>query len=172
MKLTDAAIRILKQLDALIAQIHSNDFIRRSETLGGATVGQHIRHTLEFFICFQSGYYTGVVNYDRRNHDPMIESDKACAAAVIMRIREFVQDLHHDKRLTLEIGYDTSREHYDSVITNAMRELVYNIEHSVHHMAMIRIGVRDVAPYVVLDADFGVAASSLRYVASSECSTK
>lgn len=172
MKLTDAAIRILTQLDTLIVQLQPRDFTKPSKVLGGATIGQHIRHTLEFFTCFEAGYHKGVVNYDKRSHDPLIETNIKLARMLIMRIKEFVQNLHDDKTLTLETGYDISNERHEAVTTNAMRELVYNIEHSVHHMAMIRIGVREVAPYAKLDHDFGIAASTIRHVALSESQAK
>jgi len=165
MTVTHAAIAILKQLDDLIGRVLPQDFRRPSETLGGATIGRHIRHTLEFFACFESGYHKGVINYDKRSHDALIETDKTFASALISRIIVFVQELHPNKQLTLEVGYDTSADTYQHVNTNSTRELVYNIEHAVHHMAMIRIAVNEIAPYAVLHADFGVAASTLRYAA-------
>jgi hypothetical protein len=51
--------------------------------------------------------------------------------------------------------------------TNYFRELTYNIEHAVHHMAIIKIGIREVANYVTLPADFGIAASTIRYKEAS-----
>ena len=41
------------------------------------------------------------------------------------------------------------------------RELVYNIEHAVHHMAMIKIGLRQIAPEILIDKNFGVAQSTV-----------
>jgi len=33
----------------------------------------------------------------------------------------------------------------------------------VHHMAIMKIGLREVAGYVKLTSDFGIAASTIRY---------
>jgi hypothetical protein len=41
--------------------------------------------------------------------------------------------------------------------------LVYNIEHAVHHMAIMKIGIREVADYINLPDNFGIAVSTLRY---------
>ena len=79
MDVREACSDILGQLTDLVTQINEQDFIRPTETLGGSTIGQHIRHTLEFFICFENGYSVGVINYDKRAHDKLIESDKYIA---------------------------------------------------------------------------------------------
>lgn len=162
MNINLACAHILSQLTDLVAQINEDDFVKPSDQLSHSTIGQHLRHTLEFFICFESGYQQGIVNYDKRAHDKQIERDKYIALAAIGRIEAFVKSFE-EKELKLEVGYDLSQEEFVTINTTAMRELVYNIEHAVHHMAIIKIGVREVAPYVILPKDFGVAASTIRY---------
>jgi uncharacterized damage-inducible protein DinB len=163
MHLKQACTHILEQLAEVCHQVEQEHFSRPVETLGMSTVGQHIRHTLEFFICLERGVERGLVNYDKREHDKLIETDKALAASTIEAIKRFVSGVAGDKPLTLEVGYDLSKEQYVTVQTNLSRELVYNIEHAVHHMALIKIGVREIAPYVQLPSDFGIAASTVRY---------
>lgn len=163
MHLKKACTHILEQIADVCWQIQHEHFSQPIETLGMSTIGQHIRHTLEFFICLQRGVGRGVVNYDRRERDQQIETDKALAASKVEMIKRFVSDLTDNTPLTLEVGYDLSKEQYVTVQTNFSRELVYNIEHAVHHMALIKIGVREIAPYVHLPSDFGIAASTLRY---------
>ncbi|HYG17699.1 MAG TPA: hypothetical protein VD816_02175 [Ohtaekwangia sp.] len=162
MNIRNACTHILAQLHGLVEQIRDSDFVQPVESLGHSTIGQHIRHTLEFFLCFQNGWREGVINYDRRNHDKLIESDKFVALSVIRQVQEFVNTLH-DKPLRLEVSYDLFQEDFETIETTATRELVYNIEHAVHHMAIIKIGVREIAGYLTLPADFGIAASTIRY---------
>ncbi|MGC1241138.1 MAG: DinB family protein [Chryseosolibacter sp.] len=163
MILSKAAIHILNQLAELVKQIQESDFSRPSQALSKSTIGQHIRHTLEFFLCLEAGFSRGIINYDKRGHDKQIETDKALAIDAIGQVMQFVSRLKPDHPLTLEVGYDPLDEEYVSVGTNSTRELVYNVEHAVHHMAIIKIGVREIAPYVVLPPDFGIAASTMRY---------
>lgn len=162
MNLREAGSGILTQLTGLVTQLTEEDFARASDTLSKSTIGQHVRHTLEFFICFENGYNAGVVNYDKRAHDKLIESDKYIALSVISRIGDFVTTFT-DKPLMLQVGYDLACNDWVTIETTANRELVYNIEHAVHHMAIMKIGIREIAPYVVLSSDFGVAASTIRY---------
>lgn len=164
MNISEACIQILDQLATLVQEIDSRDFVKPSSALSQSSVGQHLRHTLEFFICFEQGFDRGVVNYDKRAHDKLIETDKFIALSTIHRIKSFVISLQDaNKPLRLEVGYDLDKEEYISIETNALRELAYNIEHAVHHMAIMKIGIREVASYITLPSDFGVAASTVRH---------
>lgn len=162
-QLIQASSVILDQLSNVIGQLTETEFIRSSETLSGSSIGQHLRHTLEFFFCLEQGYDKGIINYDKRAHDKLIETDKEVALLAIDRIRQFISKQTQDKSLTLEVGYDLNNDENVSVNTNYFRELTYNIEHAVHHMAIMKIGIREVAPDTIISSDFGVAASTLRY---------
>src|SRR5688500_11164040 len=163
MHLTEACLNILSQLNDLVKQVEEKDFKRPSVALSNSTIGQHLRHTLEFFLCFESGYDKGLINYDKRAHDKLIESDKFIALSTLSRISDFIQNLNSNRALKLEVGYDVAADDFVTIETNAVRELVYNIEHAVHHMAIVKIAVREVPPYVTLPSDFGIAASTIRY---------
>ncbi|MEJ7643063.1 MAG: hypothetical protein WKF87_00580 [Chryseolinea sp.] len=166
MDLTQACSNILAQLTDLVRQIREHDFVKPAETLSNSTIGQHLRHTLEFFLCFENGYEHGIINYDKRAHDKLIESDKFIALSNIDRIKSFISNLS-EKTLHLEVGYDLENDDFLTIHTTAMRELVYNIEHAVHHMAIMKIGIREIASYISLSPDFGIAASTIRYKESS-----
>jgi uncharacterized damage-inducible protein DinB len=166
MQLTHLSSRILGQLSDAMRQLAPEDFCRASRALSNATIGQHLRHTLEFFICLERGLSSGVVNYDNREHDERMEKDKDTAIEAMVRVINFVRTLKENHPLVLEVGYDVDSDEAQSMETNVFRELTYNIEHAVHHMAMIKIGLRDVAPYVVIPPDFGVAVSTMRHKAS------
>ena len=85
------------------------------------------------------------------------------ALRTIKRTTEFVESISSDKKLQLQVSYNPASEEYVAIETTILRELVYNIEHAVHHMAMIKIGVREAAPYLVLPSNFGVAVSTIRH---------
>ncbi len=162
MNLSKACANTLSQLADLVNQIDEFDFVKPSAALGNSTIGQHLRHTLEFFICLENGFESGIVNYDKRAHDKLIESDKFIALSTINRITDFISTLN-ERPLKLEVGYDLNTEDCVTIDTTALRELVYNIEHAVHHMAIMKIGIREVASYVTLPSDFGIAASTVRH---------
>lgn len=163
MQLIQACTHILRQLEDVVHQLSEKEFSQPCPALSQSTIGQHLRHTLEFFMCLQAGFDQGVVNYDRRPHDKLIESDKFIALSAMAAIRDFIESQREDKHLQLEVGYERNSEDWVVVATNYFRELTYNIEHAVHHMAIMKIGIREVAPGVNLPEGFGVAVSTLRH---------
>jgi uncharacterized damage-inducible protein DinB len=163
MQLVHACASILDQLEDVVRQMTAEDFSRPSPALSNSTVGQHLRHTVEFFLCLENGFREGVINYDKRAHDKLIESDKFIALNAIRKIRDFVGTTAEDASLRLDVGYDRHSDECVTIQTNYYRELTYNIEHAVHHMALIKIGVREIAGYVKLPSDFGIAVSTLRH---------
>ena len=163
MQIVSACTTILRQLSDIVHQLDEMDFSRPSAALGNATVGQHLRHTIEFFLCLEQGFEQGVVNYDKRAHDEVLETDKLVALSTLSRIEKFIKTPHTDRFLKLEVGYHRNNDECVEIETNYLRELTYNIEHAVHHMAIMKIGIREVAPYVIIPKDFGIAMSSLRY---------
>jgi uncharacterized damage-inducible protein DinB len=163
MQLSNACVAILNQLSELVVQLKDTDYAKPSKALTNSTIGQHLRHTLEFFICLEDGYGKGLVNYDKRNHDKLIETDKFIALSTIQKIADFISSQKSDQSLKLEVGYNLNNEEAMTIDSTYLRELIYNIEHAVHHMAIMKIGIHEVAPYIALPSDFGVAASTIRY---------
>ncbi|MEM9858984.1 MAG: DinB family protein [Bacteroidota bacterium] len=163
MKLVKACTEILGQLEVIVEEIKNEDFSSPIDTLNNSTIGQHMRHTLEFFSCLMHNHKSGVINYDNRDHDRIIESDTTIALALIQDLKNFVTNIKSDVSLKLEANYSLEKEDTISISTNLFRELTYNIEHAIHHMAIIKIGLREVAPYVTIPAHFGVAVSTVKY---------
>ena len=62
-----------------------------------------------------------------------------------------------------KIQKNKSKDGENDRASNLDRELVYNIEHAIHHMALIKIGIKEVAPQLQLPEGFGVANSTIRH---------
>ena len=163
MKLIEACKDILGQLSNIVKNIQPEDFTKEVPTLNNSTIGQHIRHTLEFFTCLMNNHHSGYINYDERDHDKVIETDQLIAQAVIEDLINFLDNNTEDKPLVLEANYAFNDEAGTKLNTNLHRELAYNIEHAIHHMAIIKIGLKQVAPYVDIPSHFGVAVSTIKY---------
>ncbi|UII34449.1 DinB family protein [Fulvivirga ulvae] len=163
MKLIRACKDILDQLAGVVREIRDEDFSKQVPTLNNSTIGQHIRHTLEFFICLKNNSASGIINYDNRNHDQLIETDKHLALNTINELSVFFTANSENKPLKLAANYCLNNDQTELIETNFLRELAYNIEHAIHHMAIIKIGVKEIAPYIELPPHFGVAVSTIKF---------
>lgn len=148
------------QLHNAIDELTDSEYTQKSEILSGATIGQHTRHIIELFQCLENGYDEGVVNYEKRKRDYRIETDRELACLLLRRIFRNLDK--SNKRISLEA------EDYDETVetivipSNYYREIAYNLEHTIHHMALIRVGINEVSN-IILPEEFGVAYSTIKY---------
>lgn len=161
MDIKSASKNVLNQLMVILDQINSNDYIRTEETLG-ASIGQHVRHILEFYLRLIKGFKTGIVNYDLRDRDVRLEADIDFARETIRSIFEHI-DISEPKGLKLELNYGDPEDSNIVIDTNMQRELVYNIEHAIHHMAIIKNALKESCAYIQLPQGFGIASSTIRF---------
>ena len=152
---------VLVQLTAAICAIKSEDYYKKSRLLNGSTIGGHTRHVIELFQCLLNGYQSGIVNYEHRKRDLNIENNKDYACKLLIDIANTIE--LPNKKLLLE-GFcnDVEENEICSIATNYYRELIYNLEHCIHHMALIRVGINELSE-IILPENFGVAPSTMQY---------
>lgn len=151
---------LFKQIENALQLICSGQYAQSNPLMGNATVGQHVRHIIELYQEMLTGYRTGEINYENRQRNYLIETDKDVAA---LQMRAIVTMLAMvDKDLLLTSAYNINDSNNTTVTTTYARELVYNIEHSIHHMALIRIAFKS-AFNIELNNEFGVAPSTLKF---------
>lgn len=160
MKIQKAIQNVFVQLSESIRELTHEEYTHQSNILFSATIGQHVRHVIELFLELEKGYESGRINYDKRKRDYTIETDKDVAIKLLHEIYLRLNRL--DKNLLLEATYDEQQEDTVLISTNYFRELMYNLEHTVHHMALIRVGINEVSRVVVPEG-FGVASSTIKY---------
>ena len=163
MEIKEACNNILEQVGGIIEQFSDSDFVKPVQAFNGATIGQHFRHSLEFFQCLMSGYSLSEVSYDKREHDKDLESNKLLALDLINKIKLFITHCDVSKHISLSVSYDPESDTEVSIDSNMAREITYNIEHIVHHMALVKIGIKEVCPKVSLPVEFGIAVSTIKY---------
>lgn len=163
MSIQQSAKVLLNQLRDVIDQLRDDDFSKPIVTLSGSSLGQHIRHTIEFFLCLMDGADKDEINYDDRKHDKFIEKDRKLALSVLDRIDSFLEKNLEDHPMDLVADYSIEGDKEVRISSSLYRELACNIDHAIHHMALIKIGVKDLGKHVKLPNYFGVAISTVRY---------
>ncbi|MEO9511298.1 MAG: DinB family protein [Flavobacteriaceae bacterium] len=163
MSITSITINHLNQLKELAENLTDDQLSETLPVLNNATIGQHIRHILEFYICLLECANFEYLNYDDRKRDKNIEvSTEKCLSIVKYLLKEMKKH-QKDFEMTLYADYGTGQTNKAvSVKTSFFRELLYNIEHLVHHLAIVKIGLQSLEPIVKISDNFGIAASTIR----------
>jgi len=165
--LRQATDQNLEFLEDVLNQLNDDQFSRSLDILSNSTIGMHVRHILEFYTCLISAVKDGgIVDYDSRVRDTSLESSTVNCKNTIKRISEFLKDVEEeDIEMQLKVNYClTKQEDAETmtISTSLHRELQYNIEHAVHHLAIIKIGIKSLEDSFKLDDNFGIAASTIR----------
>ncbi|MEM7180755.1 MAG: DinB family protein [Spirochaetota bacterium] len=157
---------ILSQLIELISKLDRDAYKTEMELLSGSTLGKHFRHILNFYENLYQGFLTGVVCYDTRNRDSQIEEDPSYAKKQFTDYMVKLSVLPGQTTLQLEAKVEMDSEK-TSLMTNTTveREILYVIEHTIHHMAIIKMAVLHYYPKIAIPANLGVAFSTIRQTA-------
>jgi hypothetical protein len=159
--LQKASVDALGQLVSVLGTLNADDFRTPLPVLSGGTIGRHVRHLVEFYQCLFGGLVTGTVDYDARARNPVLEEEPALAVSVLEHLAHRIGEIGPDQPLVLYTRYAPGEK--VTVPTTLYRELVYNLEHCIHHQATIRIGLWALPQPASLPDSFGVAPSTLQY---------
>lgn len=151
---------IFTQLSEALRRLTDNEYRQPRQILFNASIGEHVRHTIEFFLCLEKGYESGVVNYEKRDRDYRIESDKDFAVTLLEDIYDNIDKPNINLLLKSDEIENKTGEVF--IATNYYREIIYNLEHAIHHMALIRVGINEVST-IEIPGEFGVAGSTIKF---------
>src|ERR1044071_7375066 len=104
MQLQQAVNNIFVQLTDTLCQLSEQEYSKPCTTLFNNTIGQHVRHIIELFQCLEKGYESGLVNYEKRKRDMLIEKNKDFAQVLLQKIYNGLE--RPNKKLLLESNYD------------------------------------------------------------------
>ena len=144
----------LDQLIELVSNLKDEQYIAIPEG-NTSSVGQHLRHTLEIFILLVDNYELGKLDYESRARNLELEENRALAIHKLNYLKE-----HFNKPdKTIEL-------HNNQVVikTSYSRELLYQLEHIVHHNAIIRPIVASFLGNDIQE-NFGYAPATIKYQA-------
>ncbi|MFW0739907.1 DinB family protein [Flavobacterium sp. T12S277] len=147
----------LDELVYLLNQLSNNAYSESCKYLSDASIGEHTRHILEMFQCLEESYDSGILNYDNRKRNKCIESDTHYAKQIISDIKQNFKK--ENKSIYLQQIID---KELIEIQSNYYRELLYNLEHCIHHQALIKVAVLQ-CENVIIDENFGVARSTIEY---------
>jgi len=163
MQIINASKEICTQLFQLSDKLDNKDYAHCSSLLLGSSIGKHMRHIIDFYDILREGSKVGEINYDLRIRNNQIENETEAAKSSLTIILLWLEELKENKSLSLCFSFDQEKDDVKQVESNLMRELAYNIEHAIHHMALMRIALDQQFSHVNVDSNFGLAYSTIRY---------
>ena len=161
-------VRWLRQALRLVERLDDSAYAASPPGLDPHRAGAHLRHILEFYQCFLDGQDLSHIDYDARRRDETIENNRDAAAAAIRSIigmLETCEELRQERIVWVRMEDAASLGVRQPFMESSVsRELQVLSSHTIHHFALIAVTLR--AHGVQMDSDFGMAPSTLRYMAS------
>lgn len=147
----------LSEIILLLNQLKDEEYTQKHPELSEATIGQHTRHIIELYQSLINSYEIGLVNYDLRKRNKAIENQTSEAINAIEKLLQQVEK--SNKKIIIEQGTSAEKLQIES---NYNRELLYNLEHSIHHQALIKVALFKL-PHININRNFGVARSTIEF---------
>jgi len=162
MQLAKATFEILNQLINLLEELRDEEYVQPLDIISQNTIGKHVRHIVEFYEEMIKGLESGTINYDARNRNLKLETDKNLVIVTLNTINTKIFAALYDRPLKLVCVFDPNEE-AQLINTTRNREVAYNIEHTIHHFAIIKIAITTHFGDITLPENFGVAHSTIKH---------
>ena len=129
---------LISQITDLLFQIEPHQFRQPLEEFNGSTLGQHFRHVVEFFQCFEAGCAVGLVDYAARKRQMLLEDQPRLAAAACADFLENLEKMDEVAALLVSAEFSSDATAARPAFSSSVgRELMYVFDHAVHHLAII-----------------------------------
>jgi uncharacterized damage-inducible protein DinB len=161
--LVQAICQVLDQGERLISDLTDEQYSKACPEVFDASIGAHFRHVLDHHDQLMAGMAGGEVDYDHRERDVTIETQRNVALKKIAEQRTQLVEVSGDQlaqplKIVCCVSTETDAPHTDSSLG---RELTFAISHAIHHYALIAVIAKLFGhqPH----KEFGVAPSTLVY---------
>ncbi len=137
-KLTSANIEAIDQALEVIESL--TDAAYQARVDGRSQPGAHIRHVLDHYQALRDGFSVGLVDYDCRSRQSEVETNRRIAKQELLDTKQWLQSLS-DESQPLKVKSEVSLCECCSVTidSDTARELLYVLNHTVHHMAYVAL---------------------------------
>lgn len=155
-----ANLNILNKLVSGIQNLQNNQYTFKPDG-EEASIGSHVRHVIEFYQEFIKGVDAKEAHhicYDKRKRNLLLENSLEKALLELQSLKDEISTLiTEDMKINLSCTIDPSLPAV-TCETTVHRELYSLLEHTTHHMAIIKALSTDFD--IVFEKDFGLAHST------------
>ncbi|MEM8527896.1 MAG: DinB family protein [Bacteroidota bacterium] len=156
MKLLLEAERVLMNTIQVMERLTQEEYTQKLSVLSNSSIGAHTRHLIELFQQLLSGYESSKIDYDSRKRNLKIQQSVNYAVECMFDI---ITNLDRPNKV-LQLKSVCSED--IPIESNYYREVLFNIEHCIHHQAIIKIGLLQLGEDVQNET-FGIAKSTIKH---------
>jgi hypothetical protein len=158
---------VLEQGEEFLLGLSDAQYRDSAADLCNASIGSHYRHSLDHFKILLEAVNDGPIDYDRRDRDPRLESERLRALQVTRDFRHatrFLSAASLDKPVEARAKVSYAGE-ASAAASSFGREVMFAVSHAIHHHALIAMicGLRKIP----VPQNFGMAPSTIEYLKSS-----
>lgn len=153
----------LLEIRNVLLQLTDEHYVHKSILLSNSSIAQHTRHIIEFYQSIVANGIIEKINYDKRERNILIETDRKFAISLLEKLETQLSEEYKDYTMILEGNFSAFENNPAQIQTSLFRELAYCLEHSIHHQALIKVGLLELDKLSLIDETFGVGAATIRY---------
>ena len=157
----DALARSLDELASLVEATSDEDFVAQPPGGVSGSIGAHVRHCLDHVDAVLEAAPGGMMTYDHRRRRTALEGCRHLAAAAL-RIAVARLDAVRDRAdVPIVLVSQVDRAGAQVRVASSLgRELVFALQHTIHHQAVVAVLLADRG--VRVPPTFGYAPSTPR----------
>ncbi len=161
MKIKTATVDLIEQLLLVLEKMNKDEYSQKLLTFNDTSIGQHIRHIYEFLECLLYHKKNDILCYDDRKRNLELESSLTAILEKMFFLKNELMKQTSD--------YPIQVKHFlgnkgDVIVSSSFnREILFVFDHTIHHIAIIRIGIESELPHIKLPEGFGFTPSTIRY---------
>lgn len=145
-------------LHTVISTLPVNAYQQKIPALYQASIGDHTRHIVEILQCAVYGHDTGVIDYHNRERNLTLAEDPSLAMESLQKL---LLDCKRENK-AVNVIHGDANQHEGQVLSTYYREILYNVEHTIHHMALIKVALYYLGVAHLPDG-FGMAYATLNF---------
>ena len=163
-ELLQSVVEILRQGESLLGELSDEQYTCKIPAAFNASIGGHYRHCLDHFCALFQAMVSGQLNYDARERDTPIETDRFVALQATRELLANWQNVNlfslaRPLNVTCKTSYAAAGS--QTAASTVAREIMYAVAHAVHHYALINIMAGSLE--IKLTPGFGIAPSTVAH---------
>jgi len=136
-----ALARCLIELSTVIERTSDLDYVAKPPGGVSGSIGAHVRHCLDHVHAVLDRMPDGTMSYDHRRRHPMLEECRHVAVTALEAAVERLEQVTtraQDAPVVLETQVDREGGRVQ-VVSSMARELVFVLQHTIHHQALVAL---------------------------------